>query len=191
MFEAGVKPSTYQEQGKSYDFPDMSNKKCTQCKKGELRKHGFYSRMLVTIGFEGSILIRRYYCRACKKTVSTLPSFCHPKRTYSTLIIYGLLSEFYVMMKSVSVAVVDYLKKAAVDCSRQLLLHYRKRIEGNLGSLIMAVTEAFSLRSPPVTEKTSIRKRVGQLLSNINSPEDASLKIFEHSRTSYLTPYRI
>jgi hypothetical protein len=80
-----------------------------------------------------------------------------------------------------------FLQKAEVECSRQLLLHYRKRIEKNLNSLAMAITDIYSLRSPPVTEKTNMKEKVRQLLSNILHPEEDSLKIFKRTSATYLT----
>jgi len=52
---------------------------CPQCEqKRPLTAHGFYSRMLVDGGFDGSIRVRRYLCRACGRTVSLLPEFTLP-----------------------------------------------------------------------------------------------------------------
>src|SRR5215469_2300061 len=98
MYDPVCGPALYQAQGKRHDFPDLTNDLCPQCKADYLRKHGFYGRYLIAPDFEGEIIIRRYYCRSCKRTVSLLPSFCHPRRTYSVLVIYRLLSAFYVEM---------------------------------------------------------------------------------------------
>lgn len=52
---------------------------CPQCEaRRPLRAHGFYCRTLVDAGFEGSIRVRRYLCRCCKRTVSLLPEFVLP-----------------------------------------------------------------------------------------------------------------
>lgn len=49
---------------------------CPQCQaQHSLTAHGFYSRTLVDAGFDGSIRVRRYLCRSCKRTVSLLPEF--------------------------------------------------------------------------------------------------------------------
>ncbi len=40
--------------------------------------HGFHSRTLVEAGFDGSIGVRRYLCRCCRRTVSLLPQFALP-----------------------------------------------------------------------------------------------------------------
>ena len=187
MYEAGCGPELYQAQGKAHDCPDLTNELCPQCKKEYLRKHGFYNRYLIDIGFEGRIIIRRYYCRCCHKTVSLLPSFCHPKRTYSTLVIFKLLESFYMKLNAVCMAVIRFIAATGITVTRQLLRHYRRRIEENLNSLTMAVTEIYNLQAPPITEKTNTKEKVRQLLSNILYPQGDSLKIFERTRMSYLT----
>jgi hypothetical protein len=188
IFDAGCTPDLYQLQGESFGFPDMSGDLCPQCKGGYLSKHGFYGRHLITIGFEGEIKIRRFYCKeACGRTVSLLPSFCHPKRTYGILVIIGFLIEFYIKMSAVCAAVANYLAETGVECSRQLLLQYRRRIEKNLNSLAMAITAIYSLHTPLVTEKTDTKEKVRQLLTAIACPEEYSLKIFGETGTTYLT----
>jgi hypothetical protein len=52
---------------------------CPQCQaKRPLTAHGFYTRTLVDVEFDGSIRVRRYLCRCCKRTVSLLPEFALP-----------------------------------------------------------------------------------------------------------------
>jgi len=52
---------------------------CPQCEANKpLTGHGFYSRTLVDVGFDGVIRVRRYLCRLCKRTVSLLPEFALP-----------------------------------------------------------------------------------------------------------------
>ena len=45
--------------------------------------HGFYRRTLADVGFDGSIRVRRYLCRSCKRTVSLLPEFALPYLRFS------------------------------------------------------------------------------------------------------------
>jgi hypothetical protein len=52
---------------------------CPLCQvKHPLNAHGFYSRSLVDVDFEGFIRVRRYLCRFCQRTVSLLPEFVLP-----------------------------------------------------------------------------------------------------------------
>jgi transposase-like protein len=58
--------------------------RCPQCQvQHSLTAHGFYSRTLVNTGFDGSIRVRRYLCRSCKRTVSLLPEFALPYLRFS------------------------------------------------------------------------------------------------------------
>jgi hypothetical protein len=61
---------------------------CPQCQtQHSLTAHGFYSRTLVDAGFDGSIRVRRYLCRFCKRTVSLLPEFALPYLRFSVSIL--------------------------------------------------------------------------------------------------------
>jgi len=187
MYDAGCSAGMYQMQGKSYSFPDLSTTVCPMCRGDFLRKHGFYERNIIEVGFEGQILIRRYICDECGKTVSLLPSFCHPGRAYSTFVIIGVLTEYYVKMQRVCQAVTSFFSLKEVACSRQLLRHYRHRVEENLKRLVMSITDIYRLKKPLVTSR-GIMEGVRQLLSFIKSPQNESLKIFKHTRTTYLSP---
>jgi len=65
---------------------------CPQCQaKSSLAAHGFYSRTLVDVEFEGTIRVRRYLCRKCKRTVSLLPEFVLPHLRFSVAVISSFL----------------------------------------------------------------------------------------------------
>jgi len=49
--------------------------------------HGFYSRTLVDLHYDGSIRVRRYLCPVCKRTVSLLPEFVFPYLRFSIQVI--------------------------------------------------------------------------------------------------------
>ena len=52
---------------------------CPQCDGGKpLVAHGFYSRTVVAQEFDGTIRVRRYLCRLCRRTLSLLPQFALP-----------------------------------------------------------------------------------------------------------------
>jgi len=52
---------------------------CPQCEAHRpLTAHGFYSRTLQDVAFDGTIRVRRYLCGRCKRTVSLLPEFALP-----------------------------------------------------------------------------------------------------------------
>jgi uncharacterized protein DUF6431 len=61
---------------------------CPQCQaKHPLTGHGFYRRTLVDIAFDGIIRVRRYLCRACKRTTSLLPDLALPWIRFSVPVI--------------------------------------------------------------------------------------------------------
>lgn len=61
---------------------------CPICQaKKPLATHGFYSRSVVELTFEGVIQVRRYLCRLCRRTVSLLPEFVLPYLRFNTVLI--------------------------------------------------------------------------------------------------------
>jgi transposase-like protein len=61
---------------------------CPQCEANRsLRAHGFYTRTLVDIAFDGTIRVRRYLCCCCKRTVSLLPEFALPYLRFGIVVI--------------------------------------------------------------------------------------------------------
>jgi hypothetical protein len=183
MFDAGCSAEVYATQGRDFPFPDLTGELCPHCRSDLLRKHGFYVRYLIVLHYAGMILIRRYICKECGHTVSLLPSFAHPGRAYGIEPIIYVLTRFYADEKCVSETC------AFSVCSRQLLRWFRLRLEQNLNMLIMGLTDVLSLRAPPVTAEAA-KKRAGQFFECIRSlnAEDISLKIFERTRKTYLSP---
>jgi hypothetical protein len=61
---------------------------CPQCEsRHPLTGHGFYCRTLADLAFDGVIRVRRYLCRACKRTVSLMPEFALPWLRFSISVI--------------------------------------------------------------------------------------------------------
>ncbi len=89
-------PSEYVSLGKAFPFPKPESCPHPDCLVPvPLKKHGFYVRYLIDTDFQGEILIRRYYCPYCGRTVSYLPSFCLPYFQYSLLMIYLVLRGYF------------------------------------------------------------------------------------------------
>jgi transposase-like protein len=183
IFKAECTAEEYSRQGKSFSFPDLTGELCPHCGSDFLVRHGFYKRYLILLHFSGILLIRRYLCKGCGRTISLLPSFAHPGRAYGVEPIVHALSMFYTAGKRVCEIAASHI------CSRQQLRWFRKRIEQNLNMLVMGLTEMLDLRAPPVTDPP-IEKRAGQFFECIRSfaAEDISLKMFERTRKTYLTP---
>lgn len=61
---------------------------CPQCQaKDPLKAHGFYTRTIIDVAFDGLIRVRRYLCAACRRTVSLLPEFALPYLRSSVAVI--------------------------------------------------------------------------------------------------------
>lgn len=61
---------------------------CPQCQaKRPLTAHGFYTRTIIDTAFDGPIRVRRYFCEACRRTVSLLPEFALPYLRSSVTVI--------------------------------------------------------------------------------------------------------
>jgi hypothetical protein len=61
---------------------------CPQCQAQQPpTAHGFYSRTVTDVEFDGFIRVRRYLCHGCKRTVSLLPEFALPYLRFSILVI--------------------------------------------------------------------------------------------------------
>jgi transposase-like protein len=61
---------------------------CPQCAaQHPLTAHGFYSRTVTDVAYDGVIRVRRYLCHGCKRTVSLLPEFALPYLRFSILAI--------------------------------------------------------------------------------------------------------
>ena len=70
---------------------------CPQCQtKHPLTAHGFYTRTLIDIAYDGVIRVRRYLCQACQRTVSLLPEFVLPYlRSSLTVIALFLIARLF------------------------------------------------------------------------------------------------
>ena len=190
IFDPKCSPSEYHAQGKNYAFPDLTGEPCPRCHSSLLRGHGFYLRWLISVDFSDIIPIRRYICKSCGKTVSLLPSFAHPRYSYSILFIITLLNLYYLEQLSVTETINSFNQSTIVDCSRQLLRQISKRFEQNLNRLTMGFTALFKCKEPAITAPlTEKRQRAREFLEHIKSfaPCDVSLKLFELSRTTFLT----
>lgn len=80
------------------DNPDRYRPhQCPQCQaKRPLTAHGFYTRTLLDSAFDGWLRVRRYLCKACRRTVSLLPEFALPYlRSSVTVIALFLMARLF------------------------------------------------------------------------------------------------
>ncbi len=65
---------------------------CPQCEsKQPLVCHGFYRRTVVELEWDGVIRVRRYLCKACRRTVSLLPEFVLPYLRFAIVVMAAFL----------------------------------------------------------------------------------------------------
>lgn len=87
----------YSRRGKNNDF--FHPKECPFCH-DKLHKNGFYHRYVISIdGKTHRILIRRYRCQHCGRTVSILPSFLFPRFQRSLDYIVCCIKEYLLQKK--------------------------------------------------------------------------------------------
>ena len=80
---------------------------CPQCEAHRpLTAHGFYNRTLVDVVFDGTIRVRRYLCRCCKRTVSLLPGFTLPYIRFGITVISSFLIARLLIGRTVAAAAV-------------------------------------------------------------------------------------
>jgi len=131
FFLSKNKPKDYLDKKGKGEYPDAP-KKCPYGDCGvciEMKKHGFYTRMLITLTFTGMIRIRRYKCALCGRTVSMLPSFCIAGFTYGVEFVITLLQCVF-NTGSIKKTVRQWLAYG-IEISRRLINKYLKRLCNN------------------------------------------------------------
>jgi hypothetical protein len=96
----------------------------------KLKRHGYYSRYLISRTFKGIIYIRRYICPVCGRTVSMLPMYCVQRFQYSGSDIISMLNEFY-ESKTPLMRLIDKFRGGFHSIERRHINYYRKRIIDN------------------------------------------------------------
>jgi transposase-like protein len=90
---------------------------CPQCEADRpLRAHGFYTRTLVDLAFDGTIRVRRYLCCCCKRTISLLPEFALPYLRFGIVVIALFL---------VARLLLGLTLKAAAECAKLAAMSYQ------------------------------------------------------------------
>jgi len=131
IFLSEQKPEDYVAKNGAGRYPEAP-KKCPYRDCGinlEMKKHGFYVRMLITIKFIGRIRIRRYKCPKCGRTLSMLPSFCIAGFSYGVDFVVTLLQDV-INAGSIKKAVSKW-STPEMDISRRLINKYLTRLRKN------------------------------------------------------------
>ena len=117
---------------------------CMLCgAKKPLRAHGFYSRTVRELAFDGAIQVRRYLCRSCRRTISLLPEFVLPYLRCAIVVI-GLFLKARLLERKT-------LKQSAVAAGNHEMPYQRgqqwiRRFRGQAASLATALV---ALMRPP------------------------------------------
>jgi transposase-like protein len=141
IFMTQNKPKDYVDKDGAGKYPPAP-KKCPFGDCGinlEMKKNGFYIRMLITITFTGLIRIRRYKCPKCGRTLSMLPSFCLARFSYSVDFAVALL-QYTINKGSIRKAAREW-RAIAAEVSRRLINKYLARLRGNRGLIQYGINQ--------------------------------------------------
>ncbi len=110
---------------------------CPQCEANcPLTANGFYSRTLVDVAFDGTIRVRRYLCRCCKRTVSLLPDFALPYLRFGiSVIALFLIARLLVGSTLSAAAVAAALPNMPYERGQFWIRRFRKQAERLCGAL--------------------------------------------------------
>ena len=123
----------YYCRGKQNLFPDLYKCPNPCCRfEGRLRRHGFYTRNVLTLDATFIIVIQRYYCPVCKKTVSLLPTFVVPHFQYSLTCIFFALYQVVVKHLTLDhIASCINQRSGRFELSHQHISFYCRRLVNN------------------------------------------------------------
>ena len=188
LFRTQLKPSDYQEE-KSKNYPDAP-KRCPHkgCKaRVAQRKHGYYSRNVITINFAGAIRVRRYICPVCGRTLSMLPAFCTPKFQYTIRFIVLVLFCLFRGMSSRKLE--QRLRKWVPTAERRLFRFYRQRIKENRGLIQYGINqispEHISLGNIPGTDTWA--RRFLREIKRHNQTNGFNVQFHDTTEKSFMT----
>jgi len=193
MFETHCTVEEYVKQGKNFPFPKApgrcTNPKCRMPVR--MKKHGFYKRYYTKAGFSGKILIRRYYCPYCGKTVSFIPHFCLPRFQYCSEIILKCIEKTLNRKCSLNLCLYELQSQyPGFSISRQHMYFYTKRFKDNLNFIEYGLRQiSGSITLPPVglEKRERARKILGIVKAGFPSIHTFSQRFFDTCRKSFLT----
>jgi hypothetical protein len=116
--------------------------KCPQCEsKQPLRCHGFYGRTMEDQAEACVIRVRRYFCTACRRTVSLLPEFVLPYMRF-TIVTIGLFLTARLLKRRTLKAAAEAAQQPRMPYQRgqQWLDRFRRQAEGLSLSLTAVIS---------------------------------------------------
>jgi transposase-like protein len=117
---------------------------CPQCQaRHPLTAHGFYTRTLIDVAFDGIIHVRRYLCQSCKRTVSLLPEFALPYLRSSIVVIALFLLARLLQAQTLAVAAGKVAQSSMPYQRGQFWIRrFRRQAEGLCAALAALTTPA-------------------------------------------------
>ena len=133
---------------------------CPQCEsKQPLMCHGFYKRTVADMGSDCVIRVRRFLCRACRRTVSLLPEFVLPYLRFTIRVISAFLKA-RLLLEHTLIAAAGAAQQAGMPYQRgqQWVRRFRRQAESlsaALSALVRPVAAAdFVKRAIQMLEAT-------------------------------------
>jgi hypothetical protein len=154
------------------------------------KKHDFYQRNCIDLGYAVRIKIRRYFCPYCGMTFSYLPAFCLPFFQYSSCIIFlTLRCHFSRMLSFLNVIIQAY----QLSLQRQHRQFYSRRFLANLKRIQLVLRELVPGLVLP--DDQDIRKGAKKLLRIIRAGfttiQTFSQRYFAQCNHSFMTPCKL
>jgi len=151
---------------------------CPRCEsKQRLVCHGFYMRTVVEFGWDGVIRVRRYLCKACRRTVSLLPEFVLPYLRFAIVVIATFLRARLWRGETL---------KAAAETARQVSMPYQRGQQWvrRFRAQAESISAALSALARPVVAGDFVEKAI-RMLEAIGWIE-AHRFLFQHLRQHVL-----
>lgn len=193
IFLTSVSPAEYVRQGVNFKFPVPDACLNPECLMPiPPKKHGFYERNCLDAIYRGQVLIRRYYCPFCGKTVSYLPSFCLPYYQYSLAVIYMIIVNHIESGMSYA-SIIRNLRKhnPNLHLSLQHVEFYILRFLMNLNSIQIGLRQFLPDLALP-DFGLDIKKGAKKILYIVNGGfgtiQTFSQRFFEQCKRSFLSP---
>lgn len=188
-------PQEYVSLGKAFPFPEPESCPYPDCLVSiPLKKHGFYRRYLIDAEYQGEILIRRYYCPYCGRTVSYLPSFCLPYFQYSLLMIYLVLKGYFQNeLNQAQILAQIRANYKHVHWKEQHLSLYIRRFRGNLNRIKVGIRQLLpEIILPTEGQKNKgIKKVLAIIKSGFKDIQTFAQRFFDSCRHSFMSPCKI
>ncbi len=165
---------------------------CPCCRKGKPHKHGTYTRFCID-GFKlVAIRVRRYYCPACRITVSLLPSFCVPRFQYHLNVLWQCIRWRFSEERSLDDIVQGLQQHYPIILWTPQQVHfYSQRFLDNLSWIAVVLRK----ESPQLDLADSIKKRAKKVLTAIEqgfpNPQSFAQLFFDECQCAFLAQPRV